>query len=290
MSFQLIVNPSAGGGRAGRSLPGVEAALRRLELEYRLERTRSIEHARELAQDAAAAGDKAVAFGGDGLIGAVAGALHDSGGVLGVLPGGRGNDFARTLGIPLDPPAACDVLASGVIRPLDLGEAGGRVFIGIASCGFDSDANRIANETRAVRGNLVYAYGALRALASWRPTTFSLRFDGGESRQAVGYTVAAANSKAYGGGMWLAPAAALDDGLLDVVIVGHVPKLRFLRLLPTVFKGEHVRQPNVEVLRAKEVEISAERPFTLYADGDPIASLPVKVRTLPGAVNVIVPR
>jgi YegS/Rv2252/BmrU family lipid kinase len=243
-----------------------------------------------LAQDAAAAGDKAVAFGGDGLIGAVAGALHDSGGVLGVLPGGRGNDFARTLGIPLDPPAACDVLASGVIRPLDLGEAGGRVFIGIASCGFDSDANRIANETRAVRGNLVYAYGALRALASWRPTTFSLRFDGGESRQAVGYTVAAANSKAYGGGMWLAPAAALDDGLLDVVIVGHVPKLRFLRLLPTVFKGEHVRQPNVEVLRAKEVEISAERPFTLYADGDPIASLPVKVRTLPGAVNVIVPR
>ena len=290
MSLQLIVNPSAGGGRAGRALPSVEAALRRLKLEYTVERTRSIEHARELAQDAAAAGDTAVAFGGDGLIGAVAGALHDSGGVLGVLPGGRGNDFARTLGIALDPSAACDVLASGVVRPLDLGEAGGRVFIGIASCGFDSDANRIANETRVVRGNLVYAYGALRALAAWRPTTFSLRFDGGESRQAVGYTVAAANSKAYGGGMWLAPAAALDDGLLDVVIVGHVPKLRFLRLLPTVFKGEHVRQPNVEVLRAKEIEISAERPFTLYADGDPIASLPVKVRTLPGAVNVIVPR
>jgi YegS/Rv2252/BmrU family lipid kinase len=290
MSLQLIVNPSAGGGRAGRALPSVEAALRALQLEYRVERTRSIEHARELAQSAAVAGDTAVAFGGDGLLGAVAGALHESGGVLGVLPGGRGNDFARTLGIPLDPPAACEVLASGVVRPLDLGEAGGRVFIGIASCGFDSDANRIANETRVIRGNLVYAYGALRALASWRPTTFSLRFDGGQSRQAVGYTVAAANSKAYGGGMWLAPAAALDDGLLDVVIVGHVPKLRFLRLLPTVFKGEHVREPNVEVLRAREVEISAERPFTLYADGDPIASLPVKVRTLPGAVKVIVPR
>jgi YegS/Rv2252/BmrU family lipid kinase len=290
MSLQLIVNPSAGGGRAGRALPSVEAALRALQLEYRVERTRSIEHARELAQSAAVAGDTAVAFGGDGLLGAVAGALHESGGVLGVLPGGRGNDFARTLGIPLDPPAACEVLASGVVRPLDLGEAGGRVFIGIASCGFDSDANRIANETRVIRGNLVYAYGALRALASWRPTTFSLRFDGGQPRQAVGYTVAAANSKAYGGGMWLAPAAALDDGLLDVVIVGHVPKLRFLRLLPTVFKGEHVREPNVEVLRAREVEISAERPFTLYADGDPIASLPVKVRTLPGAVKVIVPR
>jgi diacylglycerol kinase family enzyme len=190
--------------------------------------------------------------------------------VLGVLPGGRGNDFARSLGIPLDPAAACEVLASGVVRALDLGEAGERVFIGIASCGFDSDANRIANETRLIRGNLVYAYGALRALASWRPATFSLRLDDGESRRA-------------------APAASLDDGLLDVVIVGHVPKLRFLRLLPTVFKGRHVRQPNVEVLRAREIEISAERPFTLYADGDPIASLPVKVRALPGALRVIVP-
>jgi YegS/Rv2252/BmrU family lipid kinase len=290
MSLQLIVNPSAGGGRAGRALPGVEAALRRRRLDYRVERTRSLEHARELAHDAAAAGDTAVAFGGDGLIGAVAGALHDRGGVLGVLPGGRGNDFARTLGIPLEPRAACDVLAGGVVRALDLGEAGGRVFIGIASCGFDSDANRIANDARLIRGNLVYAYGALRALASWQPTAFSVRCDGGEPHQAVGYTVAAANSKAYGGGMWLAPAAALDDGLLDVVIVGHVPKLRFLRLLPTVFKGQHVHQSNVEVFRAKEIEISAERPFTLYADGDPIASLPVKIRALPGAVKVVVPR
>jgi YegS/Rv2252/BmrU family lipid kinase len=289
MSLLLIVNPSAGGGRAGRALPGGEEALRQRRLDYRVERTRSLEHARELAHAAAAAGDTAVAFGGDGLIGAVAGALHEGDGVLGVLPGGRGNDFARTLGIPLEPREACDVLAAGAVRAVDLGEAGGRVFIGIASCGFDSDANRIANEARLIRGNLVYAYGALRALAAWQPTAFSVRLDGGEPRRAVGYTVAAANSKAYGGGMWLAPAAALDDGLLDVVIVGHVPKLRFLRLLPTVFKGQHVLQPNVEVLRAKEIEIAAERPFTLYADGDPIASLPVKVRALPGAVKVIVP-
>lgn len=290
MSLALIVNPSAGGGRAGRNLPGVEAALRQRRLDYRVERTQSLEHARELARAAAATGDTAVAFGGDGLIGAVAGVLHDRGGVMGVLPGGRGNDFARTLGLPLEPRAACEVLATGAVRALDLGEAGGRAFIGIASCGFDSDANRIANDARLVRGNLVYAYGALRALASWQPTAFSVRLDGGEPTRAVGYTVAAANSKAYGGGMWLAPAAALDDGLLDVVIVGHVPRLRFLRLLPTVFKGEHVRQPNVEVFRAREIEISAERPFMLYADGDPIASLPVKVRALPGAVNVMVPR
>lgn len=295
MSLALIVNPSAGGGRAARALPGVQAALRDRGLEHHVDRTTSLEHARELASAAAAAGETAVAFGGDGLIGAVAGALRQSDGLLGVLPGGRGNDFARTLGIPLEPEAACEVLSHGTVRALDLGEVSAgngqaSTFIGIASCGFDSDANRIANETRVVRGNLVYAYGALRALISWRPASFSLRLDGGPTRGATGYTVAAANSKAYGGGMWLAPDASLTDGLLDVVIVQQAPKLRFLRLLPTVFKGDHVKQPNVEVIKAREIEVSAERPFEMYADGDPIGTLPVTVRALPGAVKVLVPR
>jgi YegS/Rv2252/BmrU family lipid kinase len=210
--------------------------------------------------------------------------------VVGVLPGGRGNDFARVVGIPLEPRTACEVLASGVVRQLDLGLAGARTFIGIASCGFDSEANRVANEARVVRGNLVYVYGALRALYDWKPAAFTVKLDGGEVHTISGYTVAAANSKSYGGGMLLAPDASLEDGLLEVVMIGHVPKRRFLRLLPTVFKGEHVRQPNVQVLRAHEVEISAEDPFMMYADGDPVGQLPMTVRALPGAVKVIVPR
>ncbi len=289
MTLSLIVNPSAGGGRAGRVLPLVQQELTRLGLEHHVERTRSLEHARELARNAAQAGEIAVALGGDGLIGAVADALQHSDGVVGVLPGGRGNDFARVLGIPLEPTAACAILAGGVVRQLDLGQAGSATFIGIASCGFDSDANRIANETRIIRGNLVYAYGALRALAGWRPASFQLTIDGAAPREVTGYTIAVANSKAYGGGMLLAPDASLSDGLLDVVIVGNIPKLRFLRLLPTVFKGEHVRQPNVEVLRAREIEIAASRPFTMFADGDPIADLPITVRALPGAISVLVP-
>ena len=287
--LSLIVNPHAGDGHAGRSLEGVRAALSGRGLEHHVERTRSLEHARELALAAAGAGQLAVAFGGDGLVGAVADALKHTDGVLGVLPGGRGNDVARVLGIPLEPGAACDVLASGVVRELDLGQAGSSTFIGIASCGFDSDANRIANDTRLVRGNLVYAYGAIRALLGWKAARFGVRLDGGEVRALTGYTVAVANSKAYGGGMMLAPDASLQDGLLDVVLVADVPKLRFLRLLPTVFKGEHVRLPNVEVLRAQEIEVSADRPFTMYADGDPIAELPVTVRALPSAVHVMVP-
>jgi YegS/Rv2252/BmrU family lipid kinase len=289
LKLSLIVNPSAGGGRADRALPEVRATLSRLGLEHHATETRDLDHARALAREASAAGEAAVGFGGDGLIGAVAGALSGTSGVLGVLPGGRGNDFARTLGIPLEPVPACEVLRSGVVRQLDLGEAGGRTFIGIASCGFDSVANRIANETRLVRGNLVYAYGALRALAGWKPATFTVELDGAEPRKITGYTVAAANSKAYGGGMMMAPDASLDDGLLEVVIVGEVPRLRFLRLLPTVFKGEHVLQPNVEVIRTPQVRISASRPFTLYADGDPIAELPATIRVRSAAVRTLVP-
>lgn len=290
-TIALIVNPAAGGGRAGRLLGAVGNALSSHGLEHHVERTRSLEHASELARAAATAGDVAVAFGGDGLIGAVAGALAHSYGVLGILPGGRGNDLARVLGIPPDPVAACEVLAGGVVKRLDLGEAGGKIFVGIASCGFDSEANRIANEARLVRGNLVYAYGAVRALLGWRPARFELTLDDDRQHVLTGYSVAAANSKAYGGGMYAAPDAELDDGLLEVVTLAEMPKWRFLiSLLPKAFKGTHVDEPEVTVLRAAEVKITADRPFTLYADGDPIAELPVTVRALPAAVRAIVPR
>ena len=150
-------------------------------------------------------------------------------------------------------------------------------------------ANRIANETTLVRGRLVYAYGLLRALAGWRPATFTIAVDGGSPRTVSGYTVAAANSRYYGGGMMLAPEATLQDGMLDVVLILETPKLRFLRKAPAVFTGAHVRLENVELLRARTIEIGASRPFTMYADGDPIAELPLTVGVLPGAVQTLVP-
>jgi YegS/Rv2252/BmrU family lipid kinase len=287
--LSLIVNPSSGGGRAGAALPDVRAALNARGLEHHVALTRSLEHARELAREAHGAGETAVALGGDGLIGAVAGALRGTDGVLGLLPGGRGNDFARVLGIPLDPVAACAVLSEGTVQALDLGQVGeDETFIGIASCGFDSEANRIANQTKLIRGNLVYTYGGLRALVSWKPASFTIRLDG-EVRSLTGYTVAIANSAAYGGGMFLAPDASLNDGLLDVVLIADQPRLQFLRHLPKVFKGEHVHLPAVSVLRAREVEVDADRRFTVYADGDPVGELPVRVRVLAGAIRVLVP-
>ena len=310
----LIVNPSAGGGKAGRVAQEVERALREHGLEVGRVDTRDLSHARELAEEGARAGETVVVLSGDGMIGVVADVLrHFPGALLGVLPGGRGNDLARVLGIPQDPVAACAVIADGVPRAMDLGEVGGcaeveqkaepvqlgtaqavahgQAFVGIASAGFDSVANRIANEAPASLGNFVYAYGALRALASWRPARFEIELDTpGERLSFTAYTVGACNSKTYGGGMRAAPDAMLDDGLLEVVVLESIGKLAFLtKILPKVFKGTHVELPSVHVFRAAEVEISADRPFTMYADGDPIGELPVRVRAVHGAVSVLVP-
>src|SRR5215218_8274774 len=133
-SLALLVNPHAAGGRPLRLLPRVEARLRDLGLRHSVQRTQSLLHGCELAREAAGRGEVPVTLSGDGLIGAVAGALRDvPGAVLGVLPGGRGNDFVRMAGIPLDATKAVGVLAHGIARPVDLGEAGGRTFIGVAS-------------------------------------------------------------------------------------------------------------------------------------------------------------
>jgi YegS/Rv2252/BmrU family lipid kinase len=289
----LIVNPAAGGGKAGRLAPEVQRALEEHGLSVRRLDTRDLQHARELAREAALRGETVVALSGDGMVGAIADVLRGiPGAVLGVLPGGRGNDFARVLGISDDPLAACATIARGSARAVDVGEVGGRAFVGIASAGFDSDANRIANEAPHWLGGLVYTYGALRALASWRPARFEIELDppAGERHSFSGYSVGVANSKAYGGGMLAAPDALLDDGLLEVVALEQVSRWSFLtKILPRVFKGTHVELPSVRVFRAREVEISADRPFTMYADGDPIGELPVRARAVPGAVNVLVP-
>jgi YegS/Rv2252/BmrU family lipid kinase len=291
-SVCLIVNPSAGGGKAGRVAPDVERTLREHGLQVRRVDTRDLAHARLLAEEGARAGETVVALSGDGMIGVVADVLRDvPGAVLGVLPGGRGNDLARVLGIPEDPIAACSVIADGVPREMDVGEVAGQACVGVASVGFDSEANRIANEAPAWLGGLVYVYGALRALAAWRPARFEIELDPpGERLRFMAYTVGAANSKTYGGGMRAAPDALLDDGLLEVVVLESLSKLKFLtKVLPKVFTGAHVQLPSVHVYRAAEVEVSSDRPFTMYADGDPIGELPVRVRAVRSAVSVLVP-
>lgn len=288
-AYTLIMNPSSGGGRSKQLLPAVERRMDTLRMPFRVERTRSLEHGIDLAFEAVDAREIPVVMSGDGLIGAVGGALAGVDTPVGLIPAGRGNDLARGLGIPTDPAEAVACLAVGHTRRIDVGDANGKRFLGIASVGFDSDANRIANDAKILKGQPVYFYAALKALLLWKPARFTLIENGIQSRM-TGYTVAVANNGYYGGGMNVAPDAVVDDGMLDVVTIGEVSKFRFLLNLPKVFKGKHVE--DTEVVgnhRATSIEIRASRPFTVYADGDPLTELPATVRVIPSALQMIVP-
>lgn len=290
--LQLVVNPSAGRGRASSLLPAVEAALRGAGHDLLVTPTTSLAHADALARRAVADDRVAVAMGGDGTIGRVAGTVAATGGVLGVLPGGRGNDFCRAAGLPQNAVAACAVLSSGVERAVDLGvvtsATGETAFLGIASIGFDSDVQERVLSSPARLGRLVYLYGSLAAVASWRHAVFTCTTDG-TPLVVRGWSVAVANSGVYGGGMRLAPDASLTDGELDVVTSAATGRLTFLRALPKVFRGTHVDEPTVAVHRARTVGLDADRPFRVFADGDPVGTLPATVTVRPGAVRVVLP-
>ncbi len=288
MPLALLVNPSSAHGRTLKLLPRVEQALDARRIVFRVERTRGLEDGIQRALAAVEAGEVPVVMSGDGLLGAIGGAIAGAETPLGIVPGGRGNDLARVLGIPDDPEGAVEVLAAGHTRRIDVGEANGRRFLGIVSAGFDSEANRLANETRFLRGNLVYAYAALRTLLAWKPARFTVRV-GDERVRFTGYSVSVGNSRAFGGGMFIAPAAELDDGEFDIVMVGEVGKLRFVGNLPKVFKGTHVEEDEVSVFRAPRLELSASRPFPVYADGEHLTDLPASLRILPRALSVLVP-
>jgi YegS/Rv2252/BmrU family lipid kinase len=284
----LVVNPAARGGKGLRVLPDVHAELSSLGAEHRVVEPSSLSDARAAARLAAADGETVAALGGDGLVGPLAGELRDADGALAVIPTGRGNDFARVLGIPREPRAAARVAATGRERRVDVAELDGRSFVGIASYGFDSEVQDVANSTRLVRGELVYVYAMIRALIGWRHATFRVSVDG-ERHEVTGYAVVVANSGWYGGGMRAVPHADLEDGKLDVALSARSPKLHYLRLLPKVFKGTHVDDPAFTFLRGEVVELDADRPFQVYADGDPIGALPATVRISRRALRVVVP-
>jgi YegS/Rv2252/BmrU family lipid kinase len=286
--FALLVNPASAGGKALKALPVVHETLDRLGAPHRTITTRSSEHAAEEAARAADQGETIAALSGDGLLRPLGSVLKSSGAALAIIPCGRGNDLARVLGIPTDPAEATEVAVTGQERLIDVANVDGVAFLGIASFGFDSDANRIANEAKLVRGNAVYLYAALRALAAWKPAAFEVTVDG-ERHSLSGYSVAVGNSKAYGGGMFVLPRAELDDGRLDVLISKQASKLTFLRELPKVFKGAHLDSPHVEFLRGEVIDVRSDRPFVIYADGDPIGATPASVRVEQRCLRVVVP-
>ena len=282
------MNPASAGGKALKALPDVHAVLDRLGAPHWTVITRSTEHATDEAARAAQQGETVAALSGDGLLRPLGGALKGTQSALALIPCGRGNDLARVLGVPTDPSAAAELAVRGPERMIDLANVDGTPFLGIASFGFDSEANRIANEAKIVRGNAVYLYAALRALAAWKPAAFIVTVDG-VRHDFTGYSVAVGNSKAYGGGMIVLPEAELDDGKLDVLVSTEAGKLTFLRGVFDTFKAAHVDSPNAEFLRGAVIEVSSDRPFVIYGDGDPIGTTPATMRVEPRCLRVIAP-
>jgi diacylglycerol kinase (ATP) len=299
--FSLIVNPTAGRGRAIRAVPQATAALDAAGASYQVCVSTSLQHATELAGDAAAAGSVIVAVGGDGMAGALAGVAARLGRPYGIIPAGRGNDLARVLGIPLDPAAAARALAGAATRQIDLigvsapgapeVVVAGSVYVGVPSV-----AGEIANASRWLPGPLVYPVAALRAVAGWQPARFEVVGEGGR-HDCTGYAVVVANFAYFGAGMMVAPPARIDDGVLDLVLMRHGPKFAFVRALAKIKTGAHTSLAEVSLERDTDVTLTVDRPLPVAADGETLpfagplpAGTPLRIRALPRALTVIVPK
>jgi diacylglycerol kinase (ATP) len=288
----LVHNPAAGGGRPPRLLAAVLERLRGSGVEVDTHRTASLDDARRAAREAAASYTAVVAMGGDGTVGACAAGLGEAGpsgrAALGLIPAGGGNDIARNLGLPFaDPLAAAALLATLAPRRVDLVRAGERLFLNSAGAGFDSEASRFANQRLAKAPPRLRYIGAMLAeLALWRPAGFRITLDGRQI-EARGWLVAIGNGQSYGGGMRIAPDARLDDGLLDVVVIGELSKLAFLATFPKIYSGRHVEHPAIDVWRAARVELDADRPLAVHLEGELAGTVPVTFEVLPAAICVL---
>ena len=205
-----------------------------------------------------------------------------------MVPVGGGNDAARAFGLPHDDPVAAAGLLPGLPRRrVDLVRADGRRYLNIAGAGFDSEVNRVANaRLRWAPSMLRYVGAMVVKLATERPVRFTVTLDG-RAEELAAWLVVVANGRSYGGGMRVAPGARLDDGLLDVVVIGDLTKPDFLATFPKVYAGRHVEHPLVTVSHARRVELAADRPRAVYADGEHAGELPMAFEVEPAALAVL---
>ena len=291
----VIANPQAGGGRGSRHASVLAHQLQAVGVSCRLVQPVSAADTVTATRAAVAAGARAVvACGGDGTVHAVVQGLAHASVPMAILAGGSGDDIAAALGFPLGGAEACaailvSALSRGDARIVDLGRistADGTTeyFVGVVSTGFDSSVNERANRMSRMGGQR-YNAAILRELASFRAIDYEAVLDG-ERVSGPGMLVSVGNTTSYGGGMRVCPMAVPDDGLLDVTWLGDVSTLTFLRVFPSVFKGEHTRHPAVRTFVARRLEISAPGQVA-YADGERIGLLPVSIEVEPGALRVL---
>ncbi len=289
--FVLITNPISGKGKAAAV---AEQAFQRLTAEGctgNIELTAQSGDAKRIAQNAIETGLRwIIACGGDGTVHEVVNAIGEkSDAVLGVLPCGKGNDFAEGVKIPTKPVEAISVLVEGTTRQVDLGKIGDHYFDTIVTCGYDAEVSRrVTEEGAPFSGTASYVYTAITTLFSYQSPTVRLTGDFGSYDGEILLTATGITSS-YGGGMKIVPEAIIDDGLFDVCIIEPAPRRTVLRLLFTLFWGGHAGHPAVQMRRTKSLTIESDPPILLYADGERICYTPVTVEIIERALTVIAP-
>jgi len=300
MRTRIVVNRSAGQGHAGRVLDEARLFLDRYGVVSDLVYTRAPGQGTELALQAALEGyERVVAMGGDGTTNEVANGLlqaaeqgHEA--ALGVIPAGSGNDFAYGVGIPRQLEQACERLATGRLRTVDVVrvtvDGQPRIFDNSAGLGYDADVLLEARKITRVRGFLLYLWAVLRVWANngrW-PYPMTVTVDGRPLPGQALTLVAVANGPRAGGGFFLTPEARVDDGWLDICAAAPVGRLEILWLLPKTLNGTHVHARPVTMLRGKRVVVEGARGLPGYMDGEVLctAGHHLEFEILPGRLKV----
>jgi diacylglycerol kinase (ATP) len=240
--------------------------------------------------------DALIVVGGDGMVNLGVNLVAGTGVPLGLIPAGTGNDMARALGIPHeDQSAALDVLIEALGHPARVVDAGlvtdaegeTRWFGCMLSAGFDSIVNERANRMQHPKGASRYTIAMLLELVTLKPIQYKITHDG-ETFESGGMMMSVGNGVSLGGGMKVTPTALVDDGLLDILVVGPLTRIQFLRIFPKVFAGTHIADPRVRIIKARKIRIEAS-DVVAYTDGERFASLPIDIEVKPGALKVLAP-
>lgn len=266
----FIVNPIAGGGKAKELIPLIKSNMDKNNKRYKIITTKKPGEAIYIAKEQSKNHDIIVAVGGDGTVNEVAtGLIDNNGGVLGIIPGGTGNDMARSLDIPMEPIEALEVLCKGYKRNMNIGSVNGSYFLNISSIGFDAEVvkNNI-NIKKKIKSGFSYAISVIYTLFSFKRKRLEINIDGEILNDNV-YLLAVGNGKYYGGGMKILPMAKIDDGYLDICIVSNLNKLKLLFLFPTIFKGNHIKfTKHVQIYRGKNIKVKSKENLHLNIDGE----------------------
>ena len=284
----LLVNPTAGKGRAGRVAEIAVERLRDAGFTVRRLQGRDASEAEDLARQAVTAGlETLVVVGGDGLVHLAVQALAHSDTTLGIIPAGTGNDAARYFNVPRgDPAAAADVVVAGRTRVVDLARTGPRYFLCVLSAGFDAIVNERANRMTWPRGQMRYNLATVAELRVFAALPYTLELDG-SVKTVRAMLVAVGNGPSFGGGLRITEGAELDDGLLDVVLFHPVTKPDLLRTYPRLFTGTHTTHPAYEHHLVREVTVAAPGVIA-YADGERVGPLPLTITAEPLALRALV--